>query len=134
MNKLPHEIEIVFSSCIRNGRNRPEKQMALALLKGGVQKLKLSDSYWAGEPKNVDGCLLSTLSIQATGGIYIRNRHILWAILDRLRLRFSGGAKEEEKWAQASWHPKQDGYASYYHKNMNLPLVVCYFNQLKELI
>jgi hypothetical protein len=133
---LPDKVEHELYGCsyLHPTRTSPEKSFALALLAGGVKSVKLSASYLCDGPNNRDGCLVSRLSIEAIGGERVGRDHMLWAILRRLNISFSGSGNGKD-WAQASWHPESHNSSERdaYYRLLDLPMVVCYFNALKDL-
>ena len=133
--ELQREIETcLFFDWMSRHRSCPEKRFAHALLVGGVTDVRLSASYWGGQPPNIDGCMVNHLSIETTEGTRIGADPLLWFILRRLKVPFSGGSDGCGR-AQASWHPESDKAKDIVipYNNLSLPMVVCYFNVMKEL-
>jgi hypothetical protein len=136
-DKLPNGIEGILFPNHSMHRNPPEKRLAEALLVGGVEMLKLSTSFYCDRPANRRGLLVSPCSLVAEGGLVIDKIPVLWAILRRLRIPYSGAADVDkgQPWAQASWLNSQYSMplASPEYQHLDLPLVVCYFNALLEI-
>lgn len=116
-------------------RTCSEKNFALALIEGGVDSVKLTESYWCTGRNNRNGCKISPYSIEARGGIRVGDEHILWAILHYLHIGFSGCGDHRKGYAQASWLPEAHNAheRDIYFRLLDLPMVVHYFNVLKTL-
>lgn len=137
--KLPDKVEkALFPGYIRSTTDY-ERRFALAMYEGGIKEVKLSESFIAGQTGDIDCLKLSTLSIVTFP--YVagsdNKRPLLWCILDRLDIAFGGGAGdhgEDGGMVQASWscHPKTTN-VGFGWRFMSLPLVVCYFNDIKRL-
>ena len=123
---------------VAHARQCPEKQFARALYILGVRKLKLSSSHWLGEAPSVDGLLIESTSIIAEP--YVTGAKPgepgMWSLLKYLGIGYSGGAGTDKGggYMQASWLKGGTTHEGYdYWVTMNLPLVICYFNEIVEL-
>jgi hypothetical protein len=122
-----------------NSRNCAEKMFAFALYRAGVKRLYLSASHWVGKKPSVDGLVLETTSIVAEPFVRLPNEHtsnVLWVLLKHVGIASSGcaGGSSAGDYMQASWSAKSTKHKGQSQwVNMNLALLVCYFNEICEL-
>ena len=131
--KLPEPVRLALLGS--RHRSCQEKEFANALYVGGVREVKLSESYWAGKEPDVDGLMLSVQSLAVSPYVKVGGKPLLWLVLEYVGIAFSGGCCSATGWMQASWFPDNSNHksTSIGWKDMNLPLVVCYFGTIKKL-
>ena len=132
---LPREVKLHLRLPPQDRRLCTEKLFAMALLVGGAKRVELGAGGWCDRPLDADGLLLCEHSIHVypplPGGPVdeLVQRSLLWRMLGFLGIRFSGGTNDE--YSQASWLPQKNAFNVW--DKMSLPLVVLYFQKLKEL-